>query len=126
MGFWIFLFAMVMLVPILIISFGSYFKKKAPKEINDLFGYRTKMSMKNKQTWEFAHKYFGNIWFKSGWVMLILSVIAMMFTIGKSEDYISIFVLIIYAIQILFLFVSIFLTEKELKRNFDENGKAKK
>ena len=35
--------------------------KKAPKEINSVFGYRTSMSMKNKDTWEFAHKYCGKV-----------------------------------------------------------------
>ena len=60
MGFWIFMLIMDLLLPFTMIGFGRYFMKKAPKEINSVFGYRTSMSMKNKDTWEFAHKYCGN------------------------------------------------------------------
>ena len=56
MGFWIFMLIMDLLLPFTMIGFGRYFTKKAPKEINSVFGYRTSMSMKNKDTWEFAHK----------------------------------------------------------------------
>ena len=62
MGFWIFMLIMDLLLPFTMIGFGRYFMKKAPKEINSVFGYRTSMSMKNKDTWEFAH----NIVVKSG------------------------------------------------------------
>ncbi|MCY6372198.1 SdpI family protein [Clostridium ganghwense] len=37
--------------------------KKPPKEINSTFGYRTTMSSKNKDTWNFAHRYAGIVWF---------------------------------------------------------------
>ena len=61
MGFWIFMLIMDLLLPFTMIGFGRYFMKKAPKEINSVFGYRTSMSMKNKDTWEFAHKYCGDL-----------------------------------------------------------------
>lgn len=51
--------------PLLMIIFGAIFRKAAPKKINSLYGYRTTMSMKNRDTWEFAHHYFGRIWFGS-------------------------------------------------------------
>ena len=54
MGFWIYMLIMDLLVPVTLIGFGKYFKTKAPKEINAVFGYRTSMSMKNRDTWEFA------------------------------------------------------------------------
>ena len=50
MGFWIFMLIMDLLIPVTMIGFGSYFMKNAPKEINAVFGYRTSMSMKNKDT----------------------------------------------------------------------------
>ena len=64
MGFWIFMLIMDLLLPFTMIGFGRYFMKKAPKEINSVFGYRTSMSMKNKDTWEFAHKYCGKVWYR--------------------------------------------------------------
>lgn len=47
MGFWFFMLIMELLAPITMIGFGRYFLKEAPKEINPIFGYRTRMSMKN-------------------------------------------------------------------------------
>ena len=76
MGFWIFMLIMDLLLPFTMIGFGRYFTKKAPKEINSVFGYRTSMSMKNKDTWEFAHKYCGKVWYVCGMVMLPITVIS--------------------------------------------------
>ena len=52
MGFWIFMLIMDLLLPFTMIGFGRYFMKKAPKEINSVFGYRTSMSMKNIAAWQ--------------------------------------------------------------------------
>ena len=79
MGFWIFMLIMDLLLPFTMIGFGRYFMKKAPKEINSVFGYRTSMSMKNKDTWEFAHKYCGKVWYVCGMVMLPITVIFLFF-----------------------------------------------
>ena len=81
MGFWIFMLIMDLLLPFTMIGFGRYFMKKAPKEINSVVGYRTSMSMKNKDTWEFAHKYCGKVWYVCGMVMLPITVIFMLYNI---------------------------------------------
>lgn len=51
MGFWFFMLIMDLLIPFTMIGFGKCFLKKAPDNINSVFGYRTSMSMKNKDTW---------------------------------------------------------------------------
>lgn len=122
MGFWIYMLIMVLLIPIIMLGVGKYFIKKAPKEINYIFGYRTSMSMKNKETWEFAHNYCGKLWFKYGLVLLPLTVILMLFAIGKNEDVIGTLGGIICVVQLIPLFVSIVFTERALKKSFDENG----
>lgn len=102
--------------------FGKYFMKKAPKEINSVFGYRTSMSMKNKDTWEFAHKYCGKVWYVCGMVMLPITVIFMLLVIGKSEDCVGSMGGIICGVQLIPLIGSILPTEIALKKNFDKNG----
>ena len=42
------MFIMDLLIPIIMILFGQAFLKKAPKEINYIFGYRTSRSMKTE------------------------------------------------------------------------------
>ena len=122
MGFWIFMLCTVLLVPLIMLFFGFYFKNKSPKEINSLFGYRTTMSMKNKDTWEFAHHFCGRLWLVLGMIMLPLSVIPMLFFINQDIDVVGIAGGIIEGIQVVVLLISIFPTEKALKKTFDENG----
>lgn len=122
MGFWIFMLIMDLLIPFTMIGFGYIFLKKAPKNINTLFGYRTTMSMKNKDTWEFAHKYCGKLWYVWGMILLFLTVIPMLWVLGKSEDMIGTIGGILCGIQMIPLIGCIFPTEHALKRHFDENG----
>ena len=56
MAFWVFMLIMGLLIPLTMVGFGKLFLTRAPKNINMVFGYRTVMSMKNRDTWEFAHK----------------------------------------------------------------------
>ena len=56
MGFWIFMLVMDLLLPGVMLWFGSLFLRGVPREINPVFGYRTAMSMKNRDTWAFAHR----------------------------------------------------------------------
>ncbi len=122
MGFWIFMLAMNLLFPLIIIVMGRYFMKKSPKKINSIFSYRTNMSMKNKDTWDFAHKYFGKRWFRLGWLLIPISVIPMLFVIGKGEDIIGTVGMVVMVIDLILLIAPIFPTERALKKIFDKDG----
>ena len=54
MGFWIFMLIMDLLLPFTMIGFGRYFTKKGSKGNKFSIWISTLMSMKNKDTWEFA------------------------------------------------------------------------
>ena len=125
MGFWIFMLLMDLLIPFTMIGFGRCFMKNTPKEINAVFGYRTSMSMKNKDTWEFAHKYCGKIWYVCGLIMLLITVIILLLVIGKSRDYVETVGGIICGVQLIPLIGSIFPIEIALKKVFDNNGKRR-
>ena len=123
MGFWFFMLGMNLLIPATMIGFGKYFMKSAPGSINIVFGYRTSMSMKNQDTWKFAHEYCGKLWFKWGKIALILTIIAMLFLWGKSVDTIRNWGGTICMIQLVLLIAAIGPTENALRKNFDKNGK---
>ena len=125
MGFWIFMLAMGLLFPAIIILFGSMFMKSAPKKINYIFGYRTDMSMKNRNTWEYAHKYIGRLWFRLGFLLIPITVIPLLFVIGNSENVVGTVGLIVSFINTVVLIVPIFFTEKALNRAFDKDGNRK-
>lgn len=123
MGFWIFMMIMCLLTPALMIGFGRYFVKGGPKKINGVFGYRTARSMKNQETWIFAHQYSGKIWLRSGLVMLPTSLAAMFFLFGKSIDLIGSAGAVIIILQCVVMISAIPETEAALRRNFDDSGK---
>lgn len=125
MGYWVFMLCVNLLIPVTMIGFGKLFLNKAPKEINYIFGYRTTMSMKNKDTWEFAHKYCGRIWFVCGWIVLLLSIIAMLFVLGKDDDTVGMIGGIVCSLQLIPVLGSIYPTEKALKKTFDKEGNRK-
>ena len=125
MGFWIYMLIVDLLLPLTMIGFGKYFIKKAPNEINGVFGYRTSMSMKNKDTWEFAHRYCGKIWYICGLITLSITVVCMLMLIGKDKDAVGTGGAIMVGVQLVPLIGSIFPTEIALRKNFDENGKRR-
>ncbi len=125
MGFWIFMFIMVLLIPLTMIFFGWLLFKRTPKEINYVYGYRTKRSMMNEETWRFANQYFGKVWYLCGLISAPLSVIAIAIVFGKGPGTVGTVGGIITMLQMLPLIGAIVPTESELKKNFDENGKRR-
>lgn len=123
MMFWIFMLICDLLIPVFMIIIGKFFSKNPPKTINGVYGYRTTMSMKNKDTWDFAQRYCGRLWCRIGVVLLPLSVLAMLPPLGKDTDFVGIWGGIIALIQVIVLIIAIFPVEQALKKNFDENGK---
>lgn len=124
--FWVFMLICDLLVPCTMIGFGDYFSKKAPKEINATFGYRTNMSMKNKATWEFAHKYIGKLWLRLGLGMVVLSVVPLLVVLGKDIETVGKVGMAVCFVQLVPLVGSIIPTEIALKKTFDQNGRRKK
>ena len=125
MGFWIYMLIMDLLLPLTMILFGRAFLKKSPNSINQVFGYRTVISMKNRDTWDFAHQYCGKLWLRWGLILLPCSVTPMLFLLDKSADEIGILGAIIMFVQMIPLVGTIFSTEQALKRTFDQKGNRK-
>lgn len=125
MGFWFFMLALGLLLPVVMILFGTMFMKSAPKKNNYIFGYRTELSMKNRDTWEFAHKYIGKLWFRLGLLLIPITVIPMLLVIGHSENVVAVAGLIIGFVNTVTLIVPIFFTEKALDKAFDKDGNRK-
>lgn len=118
-GFWIFMLIMDLLIPVTMIIFGKMFLSKAPEEINFVFGYRTTRSMQNRDTWAFAHNYFGKIWFRLGMIMLPLSIIPLLAVFGRDIETIGVVGGIVCFVQLVPMAGSIIPTEIALKKTFE-------
>lgn len=107
------------------IIFGRIMFVRPPKKINDLYGYRTPRSMKNQDTWDFAHKYCGKIWWIAGWILFAITIVISMFFIKSSVHTIGILLTVMCIVQCVIMIITIFPVERALKNNFDAYGQRK-
>ena len=119
MGFWLYCTAMCLLIPGVMLYFGRRFLNKPPKTIHSVYGYRTRRSMKNQQTWDFAHQVCGKLWVRVGAVLLPLSLLAMLPALGRDAEAVGIWCIPVVGVQLAVIIGTIFPVEKALKRKFD-------
>ena len=128
MKFWIFMLVMNLLIPLTMIIFGYIYNKKPPQKPKSKFaysGYRTPMSMKNEETWEYANRFFGKLWFRFGIVLGLISIIPLFFVIGKDKDTVGFAGMIICYVQMAAMLLPVIPTEISLRRRFDKYGNRK-
>lgn len=118
MGFWFFMMASNLLLPVLMIIIGKVFVKRPPRTINGIYGYRTRRSMKNQDTWLFAHLYCGKLWQKIGWCMFPLAIVAMFPVVGKNDDIVGGMGVLVITAECIAMLASIFLTERALGKRY--------
>lgn len=116
----------IFLLPLVMVICGMSYTKRGPKKITRLQGYRSKMSMKNRETWDFAHKNLGDLWFKLGAPLLAVTSVVSLLVFRESTKQITTWCCVIFVIQLVIMVLPVVYTEKALKENFDENGKWKK
>ena len=125
MGIWFMMLGFNLLIPAIMLGAGKLFSKDAPKDINWIFGYRTTMSMKNEDTWAFAHKVAGAFWWKWGWVALVITAVGMLLLLGRSVEQVSTAGCILMFLQLIPVLAVIPHTEKALRNTFDKDGNRK-
>lgn len=99
----------------LITGLGWMIEKTPPEKPNGVFGYRTKMSKKNEDTWGEANRYSGKLFKYSGLILIILSIITSL----TLQEIGQLVVMLIGVILILFVTLK---TENHLKSVFDKDG----
>lgn len=117
----IFLLIINSLIPIMMITFGLLWKDNPPGSINWIYGYRSSMSMKNEETWKFAHEHNAKIWRWTGSIWLVVSIIPMILF----KDYYEEITEWVNIIGLLIIFVSLIPTEVALRKRFDKKGNLK-
>lgn len=102
---------MSILIGMIFIICGLILLNKPPKDINGLYGYRTKRSMKNMTLWKEGNKYSAKLLIKYGISIMFLGII-ISFIITKVEYAL----LIIICLMILASIILILTVEKRLKQ----------
>ena len=125
MGIWFMMLGFNLLIPAIMLGAGKLMQRNTPKDINWIIGYRSAMSMKNEDTWSFAHKVAGAFSWKCGWVTLVVTIIAMLLLIGQSVELVSSAGCILMFLQLIPVLAVIPHTEKALRNTFDKAGNRK-
>ena len=122
MWFWWIMLVCSHVVPAITILAGWFMWKHAPEKINKVIGYRTKRSMQNEDTWEFAHKFCGKLWWIMGWIVFALSAVVLIPFCKSSYNTIGIVAGVIVGVQCVLLVMSYIPTEIALKKKFFDDG----
>ena len=125
MGFWILVSCMTALIPFVMIIFGIIFLICAPKGVNYIFGYRTRKSMKSKETWDYSHKLLGRFWLILGVITLPLVLLSMYFVRGMGDDIVGLVGALVTLASFIPLLLPIIPVEVGLRKNFDAFGHKK-
>lgn len=123
MGTWISMLLICMLMPLSLI-FMWYFCPRI-KSVNSWMGYRTARSTKNSETWEFAQKSCADNSLKMFLPTAALTLIIMLFVLNKEDKVIQYVGFGITMAQLLSYGAVLYLTEKDLKKEFDDRGKRR-
>lgn len=103
--------------PIFIVV-GYFTKRKPPKEINHLYGYRTSNSMSSQERWDFAQSYSANQMIKIGLYMCLLALPVLFLQLNVWVSLaLSVISLIVFACLIFYN------TEKAINQKFGKRAK---
>lgn len=115
-------FLIELLIPVLMLGIGILVKYRPPKNINDWVGYRTELSRKNQETWDYAHEQMAYYWIRIGLAEIILSAVIAGAALLLDEKLQNIIELILVCVQTAFLVISMVPIEAALRKKFDKNG----
>ena len=112
--------------PLIIMAFAIAMRNNPPK-FGENTGYNTKRSRKSAEAWDFAQTAYGRYATVAFAVMsavtLVVGVLAIFLNIGEDAGF-AVFMAVTTA-QVAVLVAVIIVIERQLKQNFDEDGKPR-
>lgn len=119
------IFIVNLIIPAVMLFGGYMMKTCPPRSISRWVGFRTALSMKNEDTWAFAHACCGRVWWKIGWISLALSVLGQLPFAKAREETLETLALVMVLAQSSVLLGTVVYVQRELKRAFDESGRRR-
>ena len=119
------IFIVNLIIPAVMLFGGYMMKTCPPRNISCWVGFRTALSMKNADTWAFAHACCGRVWWKAGWISLALSVLGQLPFAKAGEETLETLALVMVLAQSFMLLGTVVYVQRELKLMFDERGRRR-
>ena len=107
-----------LLPPLVMLVIGIIWRRKPPARQSSGLAYRTALSERTQETWDFAHTHISRLWVRLGVVLSICTAILVYVWVKEN------FTLLLWVMagQMAFLCCSAFFVDMLLKAAFDENG----
>ncbi|WP_240420561.1 SdpI family protein [Paenibacillus periandrae] len=102
-----------LLIGVIFILSGQLLKRKPPKNINAIYGYRTSRSMKNLDLWNEANQYSSKIMINNGYVMIVAGCLVGM---GLGVKYQVAAIFSIMGMMLLLIIMMFIQVERRLKQ----------
>ena len=109
----------ILLPAVLVLLSGFLWQRFPSKKINHLYGYRTRRSMQNQQTWDYANRIGPVMFIKTGIYLIIIGVLAYWLFSPNTAILISIVAMVVG------LIAGLISCEQKLAQHFDEKGNPK-
>ena len=109
------IFIIYLVTGVVFIAAGWLLKNRPPKFSNRFIGYRTRRSMRNQQSWDFAQKVSGLELMKWGGILWFLSITS--FIVDLSIDIESIVACVMVIVITVLIIIRV---ERALKEQFKE------
>ena len=107
MGLWLYMLAVDLLIPLVMVIFGAIFTRRPPKNINGFYGYRTRRSMESPEAWRYAHQVFGQTWMRWGTILLLATLTLFLILRSQPENAVGAG-LVICLVQLVVMFLAMF------------------
>lgn len=108
--------SVIFLIPFILIILGYILYRFPPKKINFFYGFRTKMSMKNKKNWDFANKRLAKLLFITGLVMVVITTILFLLNHYKVINLTENNMVVVVLIESAIILLPAFIVENKLKK----------
>lgn len=107
-------------IPVFNIIVGNHYTKRPPDYKSAAIGYRTPRSLKNIDTWNYAHKISGRCLFAYGFILLPCGIGAeIAFILNLLHDCLLILIMVAYTFG---YFIIVIITEIMLQKKFDKTN----
>ncbi len=125
MALWIAMLVLVLLPPLVMLAVGCGYLVHPPKYFSRLWGYRTAMAKRSRDTWRFAQRFFGKICCWVSPAVLAASAVGMALFFGRSVLAVLLFSCILLAAQGVIFCSLIIPTEVALRRVYNKSGRIR-
>ena len=108
-----------LLTPLSLLAVGIFWKVKPPAREGSGLAYRTTLSERSQETWDFAHTHISKLWIRLGILLSLITVLLVHFWVKEN------FTLLLWVLagQMAFLCLSAFFVDTLLRTVFDGDGR---